>query len=160
MYTDLVGHQVDTSVYGHVTGYLAVHVGWKVDMLERETHAEPAAGPAAGHRVVWQVADGGAAFLDRTLRQMSNLLADLGEGAVEIEVVAHGAGLDLLLGVDGTGDAVAGLRGRGVTFLACENTLRSRNLTLADLVDGVRCVPSGVGALVRRQAEGWSYLRA
>ncbi len=111
-------------------------------------------------RVVWQVVDGGVDLHERLLRQVSNLLADLQPAGVEIEVVAHGAGLDLLLTPGRVADLVRELQEGGVVFVACDNTLRSRGLTLLDLVEGVRAAPSGVGHLVRRQQAGWSYLRA
>lgn len=117
------------------------------------------AAPTA-HRVVVQVTDGGAEVAARTLRSLANLLTDLEADGAEVEVVAHAAGLDLLLPSDtASPGAITGLQARGVAFLACENTLRGLQVALADLVPGVRSVPSGVGHLVRRQTEGWSYLR-
>lgn len=110
--------------------------------------------------MVWQVVDGGADLHGRLLRQASNLLADLRPTAVRIEVVAHGAGLDLLLSPGRIADLVRELQAQGVVFLACDSTLRSRGLTLADLLEGVQVTTSGVGHLVRRQQAGWSYLRA
>lgn len=112
------------------------------------------------HQVVWQLTDAGEAGHERLLRSVGNLLADLQGEGVEVEVVAHGPGLDLLLPAAASAADVRALQERGVTFLACENTLRSRHLAIEDLPAGVRAVPSGVGHLVRRQSEGWSYLRA
>ena len=112
------------------------------------------------HQAVWQVVDGEPAMHQRLVRHVANLLADLGADGVAVEVVAHGAGLDLLLPDRDTADAVRGLQERGVAFLACENTLRSRDLEIGDLLADVGTVPSGVGAIVRRQSQGWSYLRA
>jgi intracellular sulfur oxidation DsrE/DsrF family protein len=112
------------------------------------------------HHVVWQVVDDGPVMHERLLRQVANLLADLGAEGVEVEVVAHGAGLDLLLPGGPAAELVRDLQCRGVAFLACENTLRSRELEVGDLLADVGAVPSGVGAIVRRQSQGWSYLRA
>lgn len=115
---------------------------------------------SVSHHVVWQVVDDGPVMHERLLRQVANLLADLGAEGVEVEVVAHGAGLDLLLPGGAAARLVRDLQGRGVAFLACENTLRSRELEVGDLLADVRAVPSGVAAIVRRQSQGWSYLRA
>lgn len=114
----------------------------------------------SSHRVVWQITDGGGEAQERLLRSLANLLTDLAAEGVEVEVVAHAAGLDLLLPESGSADRIGELRARGVTFLACENTLRGRQVAVTDLVPGVATVSSGVGHLVRRQAQGWSYLRA
>lgn len=125
-------------------------------MYDEDDHGRP----GTVYRVAWQLVDGAPDLHSRVLRNVANLLEDLGDAGVQVEVIAHGAGLDLLLATGQTGDAIASLQARGVTFLACENTLRGRELAPSDLVRDVRTVPSGVGALVRRQAEGWSYLRA
>lgn len=120
----------------------------------------PEAGSTPAHRVVWQLVDGGVDVHERLLRQAANLLADVRPADIQIEVVAHGAGLDLLLTPGRIADAVRDLQEQGVVFVACDNTLRSRGLTAVDLVEGARTTPSGVGHLVRRQQAGWSYLRA
>lgn len=122
-------------------------------------HVRP--GPSsARHRVVWQVVDAEPGRHERVLRQVANLLADLGPEGVQVEVVAHGEGLDLLLPGRPTAGTVRDLQDSGVVFAGCENTLRSRGLSPADLLPDVRAVPSGVGAIVRRQSQGWAYLRA
>lgn len=120
----------------------------------------PEADHAPAHRVVWQLVDGGADVHEQLLRQVVNVLADLRPADVQIEVVAHGPGLDLLLTPGRIADQVHDLQERGVVFVGCENTLRSRGLTAVDLIEGARTTPSGVGHLVRRQQVGWSYLRA
>lgn len=113
----------------------------------------------ARYRVVWHLSDGGGDVHEHFLRSLTNLLTDLRAEGVQVEVVTQGPGLDLLL-KDGVCTAAVGdLQGRGVVFVACENTLRGRQLALDDLLAGVPSVTSAVGHLVRRQAEGWSYLR-
>lgn len=121
------------------------------------TDREPA---LVAHRVVWQVADGGATVHERLVRNLTNLLDELETEGVQVEVVAHGAGLPLVLANGRTAGAVADLCGRGVVFLACENTLRRQGLGVDDLTDGVETVPSGIAEVVRRQSAGWGYLRA
>ena len=111
-------------------------------------------------RVVWQLTDGGTEFHERFVRSVQNLVVDLEPDGAQVEVVAHGAGLDLLLPGRGTAQPVRDLKHRGVTFAACQNTLRSRLLTVEDLIPEVQAVTSVVGHVVRRQQQGWSYLRA
>ncbi|MFP5372751.1 MAG: DsrE family protein [Actinomycetes bacterium] len=120
---------------------------------------EPGSAPVA-HRVVWQVADGGVTVHERLLRNLTNLLDELQTEGVQVEVVTHGAGLDLLLANGRAVDTLGDLGERGVVFLACENTMRRKHLASSDLVPGVQIVPSGVAEVVRRQSAGWGYLRA
>lgn len=84
----------------------------------------------------------------------------------KIAVVAHGRGIDFML--DNAEDAngnpysvtMETLASQGVDFKVCNNTLKSRNLTAADVAYPVKIVPSGVAEVARLQAnEGYAYLK-
>lgn len=84
----------------------------------------------------------------------------------KIAVVAHGKGIDFML--DNAEDAngnpysvtMETLASQGVDFKVCNNTLKSRNLTAADVAYPVKIVPSGVAEVARLQAnEGYAYLK-
>jgi intracellular sulfur oxidation DsrE/DsrF family protein len=47
----------------------------------------------------------------------------------------------------------------GVQVSACENTMRGQKLAPADMHPNVSYVPAGVTEIVRRQQDGWAYLR-
>ena len=51
------------------------------------------------------------------------------------------------------------LQNKGVTLVACNKTMESQKLEPEDLLEGVKVVPSGVGELVKKQSEGWIYIR-
>lgn len=108
--------------------------------------------------VVVHIAESRATRQATTVRNVLNLRADLGPD-VPIELVAHGAGVDLLTGESGLDEEVHTLSVAGVRALACLNTLASRGLTPDDLLPEAGTVPSGVGHLARRQLKGWAYLR-
>ncbi len=111
------------------------------------------------YRVVVHLDEPDAKKHEAVLRNVRNLLEDLGEDRSEVELVAHGLGLDLLTGDTGLGGQLAELAARGVVLAACENTLRERGIPRERLLAGVSLVPSGIGELVRRQREGWQYVR-
>lgn len=114
-------------------------------------------------RVIWQVPElpDGAESTSTLLRQLENLLTDLGEKHVTIDVVAYGRGLPLLISADASCmPAHAALDHPGVRFFACANSMRSRGVGTEDLVPGALTVPSGVGHSVRRQRQGWNVLLA
>jgi len=56
-------------------------------------------------------------------------------------------------------ERVQQLAALGVDILVCRNALRVHGILHKDLPGEVKVVPSGVGWLVRRQAEDWSYIR-
>ena len=110
-------------------------------------------------RVVVQVSEADPARWNLVLNNVRNLQEDLGAANVEIEVVAYGPGIAML-----KLDAVANSRvtdaiKAGVRVSACENTMRNQKLARADMHPDVSYVPAGVTEIVRRQQEGWAYLR-
>ena len=51
------------------------------------------------------------------------------------------------------------LQNGGVVFAACSNTLRGFHIDVKQLIPGVLVVDSGVAEVVRRQEQGWAYLK-
>jgi intracellular sulfur oxidation DsrE/DsrF family protein len=117
-------------------------------------------GDAAGYRVVFQVTADSPEQWNGLLGNIENLRRALGDQLREVEVVAHGPGLGLVLRTNSAyADRMAALSNQGVRFLACENTLARRKLAKADLLPFVGTVDSGVAQVVRRQRQGWQYIR-
>lgn len=93
-----------------------------------------------------------------TLNNINNVLDDLKE--VEIELVAYALGINLYLPDDNTYlERLRELQKKCVKLAVCNNSLQSMMLHPNDLVEGVMVVSSGVGELVKKQAEGWIYIR-
>jgi intracellular sulfur oxidation DsrE/DsrF family protein len=119
-------------------------------------HAE---GATAKNRVVMQVSDNDSAKWNLALNNAKNLQADLGAGNVEIEIVAYGPGIGMLKADSIVGNRIADALGQGVKVNACENTMRGQKLAKADMLDGIGYVPAGVVEIMRKQQQGWAYLR-
>ena len=69
------------------------------------------------------------------------------------------SGLDMVLLETEMADKIDEAVLRGVRILACENTMIGRNLTRADMYPSVGYVKTGVAQLMKRQREGWAYIR-
>lgn len=111
------------------------------------------------YRVLFHLNESSTGKWIMALRNIENLIVDLGE-SLEVELVAHGEGIALLYKMPNHfSDRIAQLAAKGVRFAACANTLRQQNLTKEFLLDIAELVPSGVGELVRKQAEGWTYIK-
>ncbi len=119
------------------------------------------------HRVVFHVDENDPKKMNITLNNAANLnkyYQDKGEEA-QIEIVTYGPGLMMLHAKKSP------VKGRiasfaqnfdNVSFKACANTLRKmRKKTGKEvpLLPQAEVVPSGVMHLVKRQEEGWSYIR-
>lgn len=108
--------------------------------------------------VVFHLDEDGSDKHEAFVRNVANLLDYLEEDAT-IELVAHGPGIGICLADSPQAEAVRALVERGVLVAACENTLRARSIGLDQLAVGVTTVPAGIGELVRRQRQGWAYVR-
>jgi intracellular sulfur oxidation DsrE/DsrF family protein len=112
------------------------------------------------HKVVFHVNVADEARWQEVLTNVENVQKAFGGSSVEIEVVAHGAGIGLVqLKNAALRDRIAAIEKTGPVFAACSNTLRKQQLTAADLTPGVRIVDSGVAELIRKQEEGFSYVK-
>ncbi|HUW77339.1 MAG TPA: DsrE family protein [Candidatus Nanopelagicaceae bacterium] len=92
------------------------------------------------------------------LHNISNLLNELGDGS-SVELVVHGPGLAAVISDAPHAEQMRKLLGRGITVAACANTMREKGVSADQLLDGVYVVPAGIAQLVRRQREGWAYVR-
>jgi intracellular sulfur oxidation DsrE/DsrF family protein len=110
-------------------------------------------------RVVVQVSDPDPARWNLALNNVQNLQDELGAAHVEIEVVAYGPGIGMLKLEALTSSRIGEVVKSGVRVAACENTMRNQKLVRADMHPAVAYVPAGVSEIVRRQQEGWAYLR-
>ena len=112
------------------------------------------------HKVVIQLNTADTAAWSGTIGNIKNL-QKVWPGAIQVEVVAHGKGLDLLVKAKThLATEVEALSKEGVIFSACENSMKKHNVTKADLLLVAGTVPSGVAELVLKQEQGWSYLKA
>jgi len=93
------------------------------------------------------------------LNNVGNLLAELGEDHVEAEVVANSDGVKALLKTGPYGDRVGELAARGVRFVLCSRSIKAMKLEVGEFLDQVEVVPTGTGEVVKKQADGWAYVR-
>ncbi len=124
--------------------------------------AEAAGGQGGPVRVVYHVTQG-LAQASRCLGNVRNHLA--ADPGVTIVVVGNGDGIAFMLegakdahGADFAGN-VGDLAGRGVSFRACNNTLRSRGVSPDKVLLDANVVPSGVAEVANLQfRDGYAYI--
>jgi intracellular sulfur oxidation DsrE/DsrF family protein len=110
------------------------------------------------HKVVIQFTDSDSVSQASVLGQVKNIKNDLPD--TDIEVVCHGPGLDLLVRKTSKVAAqIAEWKSKGVTFAACSNTMKRRGVKPEDLQQEATIVPSAMTQLIKRQEEGWSYVK-
>ncbi len=119
--------------------------------------AQTAALPRA--KVIFQVSDGDAAKWNLALNNAKNVQQELGTSKVDIEIVAYGPGIGMLKADAPISNRVAEAAQSGIQMVACENTMTVQKLSKADMHAASSYVPAGVVALMKRQGEGWAYIR-
>ena len=110
-------------------------------------------------RVVIQVSDNDPAKWNLALNNANNVLQDLGKDKVAVEIVAYGPGLNMLKGDAKVAPRLAQALDHSIGLIACENTMRNTKTTKADMYSGIAYVDAGVVHLMKRQREGWAYIR-
>jgi intracellular sulfur oxidation DsrE/DsrF family protein len=113
----------------------------------------------AHHKVVFQVSDGDPAKWGLTLNNVSNLQDAMGDKNVDIEVVVYGPGIGMLKMESPVGDRINDAVNAGVKVVACENTMKAKNLTKDNMLASIGYVPGGVVEIITKESQGWSYVR-
>jgi intracellular sulfur oxidation DsrE/DsrF family protein len=110
-------------------------------------------------RVVIQVSDNDPAKWSLALNNAKNVQQDLGKDKVQIEIVAYGPGLGMLKAESKVADRLAGALDDNIGLIACENTMTNTKVSRSEMYGGIAYVKAGVTHIMKRQQEGWAYIR-
>ena len=113
------------------------------------------------HRIVFEVTASEAESWQSLLNNVENVRGALGADQTEIEVVAHGGALGMLMTTnEAQSQRMKQLAADRVVFAACRNTMKRKNVAPDQLLPFVTTVDSGVAEVVRKQEAGWSYIKS
>lgn len=128
----------------------------------------PQAGAETGYgkqKVVYHVNYDDPKKQKGALRNIQNHINAVGKENLDLRVVMHGNGLSLLMRANEDPNfesSVLNLKGQGIGFNVCANTLRGRKISYEDDLFEVSkedIVPSGVAEIAHLQARGYSYVK-
>jgi len=107
--------------------------------------------------------EGDKAYLG-ALKNIQNHINAVGAENLDLKVVIHGNGINLLTAAKTPGKvqtAVANLKSQNIGFDVCANTLKGKKITLDQLYEVFEedVVPSGVAELARLQSMGYTYIK-
>ncbi len=78
----------------------------------------------------------------------------------QVEVVCHGKGINIVVTDQSKhAEKLTALMKQGVQFVACENTMKKKDIAKDSLISGVTTVPSGAVEVLRKQQESYGYFR-
>ncbi|WP_336515021.1 DsrE family protein [Pollutibacter soli] len=117
-----------------------------------KTHAQK-------YQVVFDMTSNDAVNQQALIRQLSGI-RELNSLA-KMEIVIYGQGLSLVKkDSPDTQDAIKKLIAEpNITFKVCAITMKRNNIDKSQLLDGVQVVPDGIYEIVKRQQEGWGYIK-
>lgn len=113
----------------------------------------------AEHKIVFQLTSADTTVHKMLVRQLGNVLAAAPNS--KVEVVCHGPGITMLTTAKTIVlPKIIELKGKGMEFVVCENTLAERKVTKEEIIPQAGFVKAGIIEIVKKQEEGWSYIRA
>ncbi|HEV7575983.1 MAG TPA: DsrE family protein [Caldimonas sp.] len=112
------------------------------------------------NRALFQVTDNDPARWNLILNNLGALKEGVGSEGAEIELVAYGPGVNMLKADSPVKHRIADALKAGVTINACQNTMNGMKLTPADMLPEIGYVPSGVVEVMKKQQQGWAYIRS
>jgi intracellular sulfur oxidation DsrE/DsrF family protein len=115
--------------------------------------------PAAKERVVIQVSDADTGKWNLALNNAKNIQQAYGAGKVDIEIVTYGPGIGMLKMDSVIANRIEEAKQSGVAIVACQNTMKGMKLTNDDMLPNTSYVPSGVVEIIKKEREGYAYIR-
>jgi uncharacterized protein len=93
-----------------------------------------------------------------TVLQINNIKKEFPDA--EVELVCHGPGLDFLLKDKSRyANRLDKLKLKDVSVVGCEFTMGQRNVKKEDLVSFAKTVPFAIAEIIRKQQDGWLYVK-
>jgi len=114
---------------------------------------------AAKDKVVFQVSDADPAKWNLALNNAKNVQQMIGADKVDAEIVVYGPGIGMLKLDSSVAGRIEEAKKANVTIVACENTMKAMKLTKDDMLPNTSYVPAGVVELMKKQKEGYAYIR-
>ena len=109
------------------------------------------------YKVVFQLSNNDTIVHKGFVKQLDNLLVAMHN--IDIEVVVHGPGATFLTNDSKFKAEIARLSDSGIKFLICRNTLKEKKINETELLPQASIIPAALAHIIKRQAEGWSYIK-
>jgi len=122
--------------------------------------AEPK--PSIDHprQIVFCITSADDESINHVLSSANNVLKFYGPEKVEMEIVAYYHGIRALLKSEkDIAVRVSALMQYDVKFVACGNTMETKKIKPAELIEGSEIVTAGIVEMLERVKSGWIYIK-
>lgn len=118
------------------------------------------AAEVAREKLVVQVSDSDTAKWNLALNNVKNVQQMVGgSDKLDAEVVVYGPGIAMMKADSAVAARIEEAKKSGVKIVACENTMKAQKLTKEDMLPNSDYVPAGVVEIMKKQREGYAYIR-
>lgn len=137
-------------------------------LLDPQGRGQAPAIPNSGEtRIVFHLTNPDQTLAGELLNDVEQMLKayEKDNKLLRVEIVSHGEGMDLLrekLSQHKTRISQMANRFANLTFVACQNTIQRMSIDQGveiTVLPEAQIIDSGVSHVVKRQKEGWSYIR-
>ena len=112
----------------------------------------------AQHHLVLHLTSADSLVYKGLFKNLHHLTEGFGD-SLEIEVVMHGKGVDLMNKNSSFKLQIEKWVAEGISFVVCENTLSERKISKQEILPNATFVQMGIGHIIKRQEENWSYVK-
>lgn len=114
---------------------------------------------ASIHKIVFQLSTEDTLAHKALMKQLNNITTVAPD--TKIEVVCHGPGLNMLISSKTTVlPKIRELVKKDIQFVACEFSMKERNVDKTAIVQESGFVKAGIIEIVEKQEAGWSYIKS
>jgi len=139
---------------------LMLILAWTALMFADTEFADPKPSIDAPRQIVFSVTEGDDEAINHVLSSANNVLKFYGPEKVQLEIVAYSGGIRTVLKSNPKiAERVRTLMLYDVTFIACGNTMRTKNIKEDQLIDDVEIVTAGIVEMIERVKAGWIYIK-
>lgn len=122
--------------------------------------AEPKPSIDNPRKIVFCITAGDDEAINHVLSSANNVLKYYGPENVEMEIVAYYHGIRTLLQSEkDISVRVKALMQYDVKFVACGNTMKTKNIQPSELIEGSEIVTAGIVELIEQIKSGSTYIR-
>lgn len=111
------------------------------------------------YNIVFDITSGDTTTHNRVIRWINGILS--AHPDAKIEVVFYGKSLTMVESETSTrsNDIKKLATEKNVTFAVCEQAMKAHKVSKAQLLNGVNTVPDALYELIRKQQEGYGYIK-
>ncbi len=118
--------------------------------------------PKKAHNMVIQLSEDNEKVANLALNNAVNVQQELGIDEINIEIVAFGPGLKMLIKGSPVAQRIKDLAVQNISFAACGNTAKKMEKDTGakvELTEGAHMVPAGIVRILELQERGYGYIR-